>query len=330
MKKVLLLSLTLLFVLALTACDKDDDYEITYEVPAEYAGVWYSGALDNRAFVFYEDGRYSLFSVELGSTPQITQQGDYRAEGGRFLLGYISGDSFFIEDQPSILADGNLHWGAYFDRISSVPDEGLLDSLTVMLVPLETYLGEWENDSGFTRLSITETEYLITNQGSVSSGNMVIGQDFLLIGWDNEKLTATEDGGLIWEAMGGTFYPKGSEKVSSAPHKAFVGNWHNETTDQDISISEDGIVSSTSVWSDEDGGISFEFEYDYAEVINGGLGFWLNDIEFNAWIEDGNMVLCEVSWWLDGDDEDEIKDINEYIEGVDYDLFPIDGVFIKR
>jgi len=299
LKKILAaLLMSLIIILTFTACDDsgDYDYDAEYGDPAEFAGTWYSNAVDGRAFIFYEDGRYELYSIDMGESPIKTESGYFKPRGYRINLS-DNGDeaNFAISGQINIWDNGTLSFGnVEFSRLSGEPNAAMLPELSVMTVPLESYLGEWENDSNFAKITITETEYEINDSGSFGSGNIIRGPDYLLIGMDDLKLTVTDDGGLRLEGTNGTFYPKGSEKVANAPYKAFIGNWYRETADYQFQFIDNGTFTIAYAGYNDDGSIYAGFSGGWYEVNGGVLTYTYDDIEHTATLSGETMIISGI------------------------------------
>lgn len=283
--KIFALIVILLCALCITGCDRsDDDTEDEYGDPARYAGVYYSGTVDGRVFFLYKDGRYETYSVPLGESPQMTGSGVFkpRDSAGRINFGYIDGEGdFVIENQLGLYSNYISEGSVDFIKLTDEINIAILDELATMTVPLTAYIGEWENDSLFSWITISETEYLITTPGSFSSGYIQKGQDYLLVGMDGEKLQVTKDGGLLLESVEGIYYPMGDERLNNAPHKAFAGIWHNEDTGGSIQFSEDGMYGILSAGINDDGSFNFGITSGYYEVHDGVLTYTY-DIERTA------------------------------------------------
>lgn len=293
-----LLMAVLLCTLCLTACDSSEDYaEAEYGDPVEYAGVYYSGAFDGRALFLYQDGRYEWYSVPVGGAPQIAGTGVFKTRDGAIIFGYLDdkGD-FVIDNQLWLDTDRVIEGSIDFNKQTDEINASLLDEFTAMPVPMEAYIGQWENDSLFGWITISKTEYLITYPSSYSSGDFAKGPDYLLVGIpdDMKLLTVTGDGGLKLEGTDGTYYPKGDDRLKNAPHKAFIGNWHNKTTDDEIQFAENGIYAVVFAGMNDDGSINFGVSSGNYEVRDGMLTFTHEDIEHTAEISDGVMRISGI------------------------------------
>jgi len=242
---IFLISLCMIF--CLVSCGEKDSPVVEYGDHTEYAGIWHSEPGDDRAFVFNEDETYQMYSVKPAESPKLTEQGLFKVRGSTLYLAEDSdGESFAITGQLSILANGKLSLNyTDFERISDDTDLALLEELTAMTVPLEKYMGEWENDTVYVQLTIDASEYKLNEVESVSSGTYIIGRDCLMMGMSHErqKLTVTDDGGLELSEMEGVFYPAGSGKAAASPFAPFAGTWGNSVTGQVLQVTEEGAFA---------------------------------------------------------------------------------------
>jgi len=272
-------------IFCLASCGEKDSPVIEYGDHTEYAGIWHSEPGDDRAFVFNEDGTYQIYSVEPGGLPELTEQGIFRVRGSTLYLAEDSdGESFAITGQLSILASGKLNLNyADFERISDNTDPALLEELTTMIVPLETYMGEWENDTVYVQLTIDEAGYNLNEVESVSSGTYIIGRDCLMMGmsYERQKLTVTEDGGLELSGMEGAFYPAGSGKAAASPFAPFAGTWGNSVTGQVLQVTEEGAFALSHESGFAGGGCS---------VKDGVLSF----SDYTATLSDGKLIVSGI------------------------------------
>ncbi len=290
-----MLLISLLLILCLAACGKKNEtINVEYDNSAEYAGVYYSGVSDGRALFLYEDGRYEWYSVPVGGTPQPSGDGIFKSRQGMLLFGSQNdaGD-FVIEGQlpsyPGMVIEGVIQ----FLKQPGEPDTAILEKFTAMPVPMETYLGEWENNSLFGWLTITEADYMLTYPLGFSSGSFIKGPDYLLIGSEDEqkRLTATGEGGLNLEGTEGTYYPKGDERLEDAPYKAFVGNWSNMTTNDAIQFGDNGLYAIVTTGMNDDGSINSTMLSGVYEVRDGILMFTQDENEYTAEIIDGVLYI---------------------------------------
>lgn len=301
--KIFALIVILLCALCITACDRPDEHtEDGYGDPAEYAGVYYSGAVDGRVFFLYEDGSYETYSVPIDELPQMAESGVFKPweSVGRINFGYIDDeDNFVIDNQLSLYDDYISEGTVDFIKLADEINIAILDELTTMTVPLTAYIGEWENNSHFSWITISQTEsqteYQITTPGSFSHGYIQKGQDYLLLGRDGEKLQVTEDGGLLLEGAEGIYYPIGEERLNNVPHKAFVGIWYNEDTGGTIQFTEDGMYGILSAGMNDDESFNFGITGGYYEVHDGVLTYTdTDDIERTAELNDGVMRISGI------------------------------------
>jgi len=279
LKKMTVFTISLCLIFCLAACgEQDEPVVVDYDDHTEYAGIWHSEPGDDRAFVFNEDGTYQMYSVKPGGFPELTEQGIFKVRGSTLYLAENSdGESFDITGQLTIFANGKLSLNhADFERISDDTDIALLEELTTMIVPLETYMGEWENDTVYVQLTVDEAGYNLNEVESVSSGTYIIGRDCLMIGmsYERQTLTVADEGGLELSGMEGVFYPAGSGKGAASPFAPFAGTWGNSATGQSLQITEEGAfaLSHSSGFagggcSVKDGVISFS---DYTATLNDG------------------------------------------------------------
>lgn len=301
----------LLVALFLTACgemvnyaDAVDAVEYTeedYLLFEKYAGSYYSGVDDARVYFLYESGKYELLGVQSGGDGDAL----FIAEGyfkpleseGMIDFGYMQDGEFIVRDSLYLYPDGISEGNCDFIKLTDA--EGFFDTiakLTDMTVPFVAYIGEWESESQFTRITISEERYMIATGGSFSGGIIQKGRDHLVVTWFKEtlKLQATEDGSLILEGREGKFYPAGDERLKNAPHKAFVGYWHNETTQEEIMFSDDGSYSVMRGNMNEDGTVNFGISTGYYEVNDGILTYTYEDIEHTAVLNDGVMTMSGI------------------------------------
>lgn len=221
-------------VFTLASCS-DETTAITYVTPVGLTGVWYTQPGEDLAFIFYEDGRYELYSVVVGEDSSLKESGLYgcspdddskAAQGlsSRIVLGGgaesyesipISGMFYFIQDA----AIDELSYDSHaFHRLLSEPDGSLPARLTEMLVPWDAYIGIWKNDTAEKQtLTITKEWYqLVTYAGedaSAKSGGCIAAYDYLLLPqFEGEALLLelTEEGALRLEGYDGLFWPESS------------------------------------------------------------------------------------------------------------------------
>ena len=277
-RKPIIFLISLCMVFCLASCGEKDSPAVEYGDHTEYAGIWHSEPGDDRAFVLGEDGTYQMYSVKPGKSPELAEQGIFKVRGSTLYLAQDSdGESFDITGQLTIFANGKLSLNyTDFERISGDTDPALLEELTAMIVPLESYMGEWENDTVYVQLTIDEAGYNLNEVESVSSGTYIIGRDCLLIGmsYERQKLTATDDGGLELSGMEGVFYPAGSGRGAASPFAPFAGTWGNSATGQVLQVTEEGAFALShgsgfagGGCSVKDGVLSFS---DYTAALSGG------------------------------------------------------------
>jgi len=295
MKSKLLTSILIIFcALCLTAC-KDLNEEIKLGNPVDYAGVYYSGAIDGiheQALFLYQDGTYKRYSVPIDETPEMTESGYFQVleEDGQIDLGYLNDENNFVRDTYFYLSSEGLIMTGL--ELIKLPEAVTPEELTTMAVPFDLYIGEWENDSRFAWITITEDQYNIIAPPFYSAGNITKLSDCLLVGVDKTKLSVTEDGGIKLEYMEGIFYPKGDERLENAQHKAFIGNWYNEISGDAISFSEDGRFTIIS----EGGNDDYELEIigGTPEVNKNILTYMHRDTERTAEINDGVVRISGI------------------------------------
>jgi len=174
--KPLIIFALLSMIVCLASCRETDTPAAEYDDHTEYAGIWQSEPGDDRAFVFNEDGTYQLYSVKPGASPKLEEQGTFKVRGSRLNLAKDSdGEGFAITDQLSISSSGKLVTNyADFERISDDTDPAFLETLTTIIVPLEEYIGEWENDTVYAQLTISETGYKLNEVESISSALILL------------------------------------------------------------------------------------------------------------------------------------------------------------
>lgn len=230
--KALLSVITLVAALTMLAACGAESPEPTGYVPATgLTGLWYTRPGDDLALLFYDDGRYELYSVEVGEEVSLKEAGlygcsaddDKAAQGltSRIVLGEgadsyqdlpVSGMFYFLQDGT---ADDLSYDGNYYQRLQTEPDPGLLAGLTEMRVPWEAYIGVWVNDrTEDQQLTITKENYQLATLGgldvSVKSGGCIAAPDCLLLPQmegEHLALVRTEDGALRLEGYDGLFWP---------------------------------------------------------------------------------------------------------------------------
>lgn len=288
----------LLLMLCLSACgNKNQTMNTEYDNPADYAGVYYSGISDGRALILYDDGRYEWYSVPVGGTPQPSGDGVFKPRQGMINFGFLDSEgNFVIDNQLPSYTDMVREGVVEFVKQQAEPDTVILEEFTAMPVSMETYLGEWENDSLFGWLTITEADYTLTYPLAFSSGSFIKGPDYLLLGTADEqkRLTATGEGGLKLEGTEGIYYPKGDDRLEDAPYKAFVGNWSNEATNDAIQFGEDGLYAVVTAGMNDDGSIKLNMSSGIYEVRDGILMFTQDGIEYTAEISDGVLHISGI------------------------------------
>ena len=302
----------LLAALSLAACgetvyfpDAVDAVEYTeedYLLLEKYAGSYYSGVYDARVYFLYESGQYELLGVQPGGDGNtlFIAEGYYKPweSEGMIDFGYMRDGEFVVRDSLYLSPDGISDGNCDFIKLTDV--EGYfetIDKLTDMIVPFEAYIGEWESDSHFARITISDTQYMVVTGSSFSGGPIEKGRDHLVVStWfeDTLKLWATEDGSLILEGMASKFYPEGDERLQNGPHKAFVGYWHSETTQDEIEFSDDGRYYITHGNLNEDDTFNFGISTGYYEVNDGILTYTYEDIEYTAVLNDGVMIVSGI------------------------------------
>lgn len=229
--KSLLRIVALAAALMLTACEEESPTP-AYVPATGLAGVWYTQPGDDLAFLFYEDGRYELYTVEVGEEVGLKESGlygcaadDNQATQGltsRIVLGEgaddyqdlpISGTFYFLQDGT---AETLSYDGRDYHRLRPEPDYDLLAGLAEMPVPWDAYLGVWENDTvQGQQLTITKETYQLVKYGeedaSAKSGGCIAAPDHLLLPqMEGEplKLVRTEEGALHLEGYDGLFWPE--------------------------------------------------------------------------------------------------------------------------
>ena len=275
----------LCLIFCLASCGEKDHPVVEYGDHTEYVGIWQSEPGDDRAFVFNEDGTYRMHSIKPGEPPELTEQGMFRVWGSTLDLAEDGdGESFVITGQLTIFASGKLGLNyTDFERISNDTDPALVEELTVMIVPLETYMGEWENDTVYVQLTIDEAGYNLNEVESVSSGTYIVGRDFLLIGlsYERQKLTVADGGGMELSGMEGVFYPAGSGKGAASPFAPFAGTWGNSVTGQVLQVTEEGAFALSHDSGFAGGGCS---------VKDGVLSF----SDYTATLDDSKLIVSGI------------------------------------
>lgn len=286
---VFLLMTAMLFSLA--SCGKEEaDIETVDGDPAEYAGIWYSAPGDDRAFVFHADGQYELYSVKIGNTPDMMEQGVFKP--GDSIINLSEGgtvEDFAISGQVFIYSTDSISFGSiYFTKITENTDFASLETLTEIEVPMDKYLGDWENDTIVARLTISETEYELTEEYTYLVGTYIIGKDSLFLGEDQQKLTVTDDDCLMLEGMEGIFYPAGSGNAAQPAYMAYVGYWTNSEASFAFEITEEGYCA----YSEIDA-----FSAGFSSVIfdNGEMILDIFEAEYPVTVnDDGTLTLSGI------------------------------------
>ena len=231
----------------LLACEKEQA-AVTYVTPTEYVGVWYTSLGDNRGFIFHPDGKFEVYSVKPGEELKIIQTGMYghdKEGGGRINLsesatGYdyfpISSQIWKMESNDELIYENTtLH------RMNSTEDKDTFYSLAENEVPLEKFIGKWENDTIYEiELEIIDEKYTLKTGEFYTAGEYTKGYEYLLI--QNNEVTVTENGNgtLTLTGYEGIFYPAGSGKRPPSPFLSVAGVWNNSITGEQITVNEDG------------------------------------------------------------------------------------------
>jgi len=283
MKKLLLILLSIAVVFCFSACNDESTDMPDYGDPAEYAGVYYSGSVDGRALFLYVDGRYEWYNVPVGGSPEQAGAGLFKTRGGRILFGSSDDEYDFIINNQLSLSEGKISEGSIdFNKVSDELDKALLDEFTEIDVPLESYLGEWENDTVYgLKLTLTQDEYTLDSEDRILSGTFRPGKDFLLIGKDDNKVTRSEDGTLKIEGYDGVFYRAGSGKTPPSPYAVYIGDWHNTTANSSLMLHEGGTYG-----FDLDGSVSV------GTFVIEGEGIKFSD--YTAKLVDGKLIVSGI------------------------------------
>ena len=282
MKKLLLILISISVLFGFSACNDESTDMPDYGDPADYAGVYYSDSLDGRALFLYEDGRYEWYRVPIGGSPETAGDGIFKPCGGRIDFGYLGDNDEFIINNQLLLSEGQVREGSiYFNKVSDELDKMLLDEFVIIDVPLESYLGEWENDTVYgLKLTLAEEEYTLDREDGVSWGTFLLGKDFLLIGNDN-KVTLTDDGTIEIEGYDGAFYKAGTGTLPESPFAVYAGDWYNATTGDSLILNDNG---------------TFGYEIDgYVGVGTYAIeGDGINLSDLTAKLVDGKLVVSGV------------------------------------
>lgn len=260
MRKISVLILALaLCITAFAGCGNDEtgsDITRTDLYASEYEGIWVCEEIDAAIVLSaYGDntyGEWERYVIAVGQEPVHTSGGLFVTDGPSYIH---FGDGTDRDDFEALDEYTDIHspdsttivvLGYDFTKHTDDPDPAYLDELTMPMADAADYVGEWESDTVYVKLNISEDGFVIYNaDGSVTSGSITSKRGCLQLGLteDNMLLYLTDDGILKLNTLDGFFYPLGSGHGAPSPYLALAGIWDNATTGESITINEEGTYA---------------------------------------------------------------------------------------
>lgn len=252
-RRLLMVASVAYLFFSLSACGKKE-VNLIYVTPLECVGEWYSSPGDDRGFLFHENGQFELYRVKPGEIPIIIETGMYGYESkGDFGIVNLSDSATEYKNFPisgqiwrTENEDELIYEDMHFYRLKETDENEVFMSLKVAEVPMEKFIGNWENDTIFgIDLEIADDTYTLETSNGYFTGEYIRGYDYLLINNKEMKIIENGDGTLSVSGYDGLFYPAGSGNRPSSPYLSYVGVWWNSQTQEQFVIDEKGTFSSS-------------------------------------------------------------------------------------